>query len=103
MVIDAGGPHDGRVCHYAPVTTAPLHPLPPRATPPSADHANPEVFTVALSRSPGGTVKVPVALNDSVEASFLVDSGSTDVTLPPSVADRLRANGTLTEADYQAV
>jgi predicted aspartyl protease len=56
-------------------------------------------LAVALRRQ-AGVLMVPVLLNESVTALFVVDSGAADVVIPESVVQALRKAGKLTDADF---
>jgi clan AA aspartic protease (TIGR02281 family) len=74
------------------------------------------VFAVFISQSPassraaeiplgtsGGIFTVPVQINRSINAQFLVDPGAGVVVIPVSMLRQLVANGTVTEADVIGV
>jgi clan AA aspartic protease (TIGR02281 family) len=54
---------------------------------------------VSLKQS-GGTFLVPVTINNTVEMSFVVDSGASDVSIPADVVSILRLTGTISEDDF---
>ena len=47
----------------------------------------------------GGVFVLPATVNGSSTAYFIVDSGASNVQIPAELADELKRNGTLTEAD----
>jgi clan AA aspartic protease (TIGR02281 family) len=47
----------------------------------------------------GGVFVLPAAVNGSATAYFIVDSGAANVQIPEDLAEELKRNGTLTEAD----
>jgi hypothetical protein len=51
-------------------------------------------------QSRGGTLFVPVAINDALTLSFIVDSGASDVSIPADVVLTLIRTGTLREGDF---
>jgi TPR repeat protein len=48
----------------------------------------------------GGTLVVPVLINNSITLGFIVDSGSADVSIPADVVLTLMRTGTLKESDF---
>ena len=48
----------------------------------------------------GGTLVVPVLINDALTLKFVLDSGAADVSIPADVAMTLVRTGTLTSADF---
>ena len=54
--------------------------------------------TVQMHRA-GGVFVIPITLNDSVNQYAILDSGASNVQIPQEVADELRRNGSLTDAD----
>lgn len=54
--------------------------------------------TVQLARASGIFV-APVVLNGTVKQYAILDSGASNLQIPQEVADELRRNGTLTDAD----
>jgi aspartyl protease family protein len=61
--------------------------------------AAPGVTEVALSRG-GGTVRVPVIINDTLRLGCVIDSGASDVVLPADVVMTLLRTGTLRDSDF---
>ncbi|MBV8393808.1 MAG: SEL1-like repeat protein [Alphaproteobacteria bacterium] len=55
-------------------------------------------FMIPL-RSVAGVLTVPVLLNGSVSATFVLDSGAAGVTVPETLIDALRKAGKLSDAD----
>ncbi|MFN4015123.1 MAG: TIGR02281 family clan AA aspartic protease [Reyranella sp.] len=47
----------------------------------------------------GGVFVLPATVNGTSTAYFIVDSGAANVQIPEELADEMRRNGTLTEAD----
>ena len=62
--------------------------------------ARPAVVEIALQREHGGTFVLLATLNNTMTAAFTLDTGASDVSIPRDLADRLIANGTLTERDF---
>ena len=62
-----------------------ISPMPPRST-------------VQLARA-GGIFVAPVVLNGTVKQYAILDSGASNLQIPQEVADELRRNGSLTDAD----
>jgi predicted aspartyl protease len=56
-------------------------------------------FEVAL-RQRNGVLLVPVLINNTMSLDFIIDSGASDVTVPPDVVLALMRAGTLTKADF---
>lgn len=48
----------------------------------------------------GGVFVLSGMLNGSTQAYFIVDSGAATVQIPEEIAEQLKRNGTLTEADF---
>jgi gag-polyprotein putative aspartyl protease len=48
----------------------------------------------------GGTLRVPVRINDAIELKFTIDSGAADVSIPADVASTLVRTGTITDDDF---
>ncbi|MSP30460.1 MAG: hypothetical protein EXR09_08470 [Acetobacteraceae bacterium] len=48
----------------------------------------------------GGTVKVPVLVNEIITVHFIVDSGASDVSVPADVVRTLVRTGTITDGDF---
>ena len=48
----------------------------------------------------GGTVVVPVVINDTITLDFIVDSGASDVSVPADVVSTLLRSGTLKPSDF---
>jgi aspartyl protease family protein len=48
----------------------------------------------------GGVFVLPATINGGAKVYFIVDSGAANVQIPEDVADEMRRNGTLTEADF---
>ncbi|HEX2892253.1 retropepsin-like aspartic protease [Vineibacter terrae] len=48
----------------------------------------------------GGVFVLSAAINGSAKAYFVVDSGAANVQIPQEVADEMKRNGTLTDADF---
>jgi Aspartyl protease len=48
----------------------------------------------------GGTYTVPVLINKAITLNFIIDSGSTDVSIPADVVMTLVRAGTLQDADF---
>lgn len=73
-------------------------PLPP-AQPGARFNLPATTLTVAL-RPIGGTLAVPVLLNGTVTANFVVDSGAAFVSIPENIIQALRTAGKLEDADF---
>jgi clan AA aspartic protease (TIGR02281 family) len=63
---------------------------------------SPRAAEIPLGAS-GGIYTVPVQINRSVTASFLVDPGAGVVVIPVAMLRQLIANGTITESDVLGV
>jgi clan AA aspartic protease (TIGR02281 family) len=48
----------------------------------------------------GGIYKVPVLINNAITLNFVVDSGTTDVSIPADVVTTLMRTGTITQSDF---
>lgn len=83
----ASRPH---VYHPAPAT--------PRSQPVQTASGDPEA--IPLVNEGGGTLAVPVRINDQITLNFMIDSGSSDVTIPLDVVRTLMRTGTLKESDF---
>ncbi len=79
-------------CADAQVPANPWRPCPAGTT------AAPPKTTVQLARSSGIFV-APVVLNGKVKQYAVLDSGASDLQIPQEVADQLKRDGTLTDAD----
>jgi len=51
-------------------------------------------------RLSGGTLTVPVSINDAITLNFTIDSGAADVSIPADVVLTLIRTGSLTEDDF---
>ena len=47
----------------------------------------------------GGVFVLPATVNGTSTAYFVVDSGAANVQIPEELAEEMKRNGTLTEAD----
>lgn len=65
---------------------------------PEGRTAAPPRSTVQLARA-GGIFVAPVVLNGTVKPFAVLDSGASNLQIPQEVAEELRRNGTLTDAD----
>ena len=65
---------------------------------PAGTSASPPRTTVQLARA-GGIFVAPVVLNGTVKQYAVLDSGASNLQIPQEVADELRRNGSLTDAD----
>ena len=65
---------------------------------PAGTTAAPPRTTVQLARA-GGIFVAPVVLNGKVKQYAILDSGASNLQIPQEVADQLRRDGTLTDAD----
>ncbi len=74
----------GRVSRYT--ITMPASPARPRATPAAAPPK--KVYRIPVQRA-GTSMMVNARLNNSVNATFLIDTGASDVLMPQAVADQL--------------
>lgn len=54
---------------------------------------------VALVES-GGTLTVPVEINETIRLGFVLDSGASDVQIPADVAQTMLRSGTLDRSDF---
>lgn len=48
----------------------------------------------------GGVFVLPATINGGAKSYFIVDSGAANVQIPEEVAEEMKRNGTLTEADF---
>jgi clan AA aspartic protease (TIGR02281 family) len=48
----------------------------------------------------GGVFVLPARINGTSKAYFIVDSGAANIQIPQEVADEMKRNGTLTDADF---
>jgi clan AA aspartic protease (TIGR02281 family) len=55
---------------------------------------------VKIKKVAGGTYEVPVELNGVLKIKFMFDSGASDVSLPPDVAQTLIKAGTISNSDF---
>ena len=55
--------------------------------------------TAKFSRM-GGVFVLPATINGKAKAYFIVDSGAANVQIPEEVADEMKRNGTLADADF---
>src|SRR5580698_5781024 len=60
---------------------------------------NPAVQQVALEDD-GGTYRIPVQINGSMDVKFTIDSGASDVSIPADVVAKLVQSGTVTRDDF---
>ena len=70
---------------------------PPATEPPQAAPAADESRVALVSE--GGTFKVPVRINDTIQLGFTVDSRAADVTIPVDVFSTLVRAGTINDSD----
>jgi hypothetical protein len=56
-------------------------------------------FEVILQQR-NGVLLVPVLINNTITLDFIIDSGASDVTIPPDVVLALLRTGSLTKADF---
>jgi predicted aspartyl protease len=54
---------------------------------------------VPLKKNSGGTLVVPVEINEAITLDFTVDSGAADVSVPDDVFSTLRRKGTIKDSD----
>jgi clan AA aspartic protease (TIGR02281 family) len=54
---------------------------------------------VPLKKNSGGTLVVPVEVNEAITLDFTVDSGATDVSVPDDVFSTLKRKGTINDSD----
>jgi hypothetical protein len=73
-------------------------PLPP-AQPGTRFNLPATTLSIAL-RPVGGILAVPVLLNGTVSANFVVDSGAAYVSIPDNIIQALRTAGKLSDADF---
>jgi uncharacterized protein YcbK (DUF882 family) len=55
--------------------------------------------TIKMAKS-GDLYTVPVLLNRTISLNFLLDSGASNIFVPPSVLEKLLGSGTVSEADF---
>ena len=48
----------------------------------------------------GGTYRIPVLINGSMDVKFTIDSGASDVSIPADIVAKLVQSGTVTRADF---
>src|SRR6516164_4250892 len=53
--------------------------------------------TAVPLRKHGGTLMVPVTINNAIQLDFIIDSGSADVSIPKDVVWTLRRTGTISD------
>lgn len=51
-------------------------------------------------QSDGGTFLVPVAINGAIVLNFVIDSGTSDVSVPADVVSTLIRTGTIAASDF---
>jgi hypothetical protein len=73
----------------------PVASSPPKSVPTRAGRP----FEVILQQR-NGVLLVPVLINNTISLDFIIDSGASDVTIPPDVVLALMRTGTLTKADF---
>jgi aspartyl protease family protein len=56
--------------------------------------------TTARFHRMGGVFVLPATINGNAKAYFIVDSGAANVQIPEEVAEELKRNGVLSEADF---
>jgi clan AA aspartic protease (TIGR02281 family) len=66
----------------------------------AAEQASLRARATARFQRMGGVFVLSALLNGSTQAYFIVDSGAATVQIPEEVAEQLKRNGTLTEADF---
>ena len=71
----------------------------PAPAAPTAAPANPLAFTVPLKEE-GGTLVVPVQINNVITLDFIIDSGAADVSIPADVVLTLIRTGTVLDSDF---
>lgn len=69
------------------------------ASTPNAPTSQSPSLEIALERD-GGTLVVPISINDAITLKFVVDSGASDVNIPADVVRTLMRAGTIDEADF---
>ncbi len=79
----SAAPGANRVSRYSPSL-----PAPPRTSRPPASSSAGKVYRIAVQRA-GTSMMVNARLNNSVTATFLIDTGASDVLIPQAVADQL--------------
>ena len=79
----SAAPRANRVSRYTPSL-----PAPPRTSRPPASSSAGKVYRIAVQRA-GTSMMVNARLNNSVNATFLIDTGASDVLMPQAVADQL--------------
>lgn len=90
-----------RVCEAMPESTL-AQPVRPSDAPISRSKSgSTSSSTIAIPlEKQGGTLVVPVLINNAITLNFIVDSGATDVSIPSDVVKTLMRTGTLKQADF---
>ena len=90
---------------YGPVEGAPAGWTPCGGDPQSGKPSAKALADAALARATaqfhrmGGVFVLPATVNGTSTAYFIVDSGAANVQIPEELAEEMKRNGTLTEAD----
>jgi len=81
-------PKEPQVATNAPLAPGQTHSPPPRAT---------EAIPL---KEEGGGLAIPVLINGQITLDFMIDSGSSDVSIPPDVVSTLMRTGTIQKRDF---
>jgi predicted aspartyl protease len=71
-----------------------------RRIPSSGITASPSASVLIPLQEKGGTYVVPVLINKAISLNFIIDSGSTDVSIPADVVMTLVRAGTIQDTDF---
>jgi len=74
------------------------HPAPATTQSKPVQVGDPEA--IPLVDAGGGALAVPVRINNQMTLKFMIDSGASDVVIPPDVVLTLMRTGTLQESDF---
>jgi clan AA aspartic protease (TIGR02281 family) len=88
---------DGGRQTVGPIGPAPIVPIsadPIQRIQPGSDE------TEVRLRRQGGTLTVPVSINNTMTLPFMIDSGASDVGISADVLEKLMRTGTVTKADF---
>ena len=89
------------VCKAMPESTrvAPVRPSDAPISRSNSGSTSSSVVAIPLEKQ-GGTLVVPVLINNAITLNFIVDSGAADVSIPSDVVKTLMRTGTLKQADF---
>jgi clan AA aspartic protease (TIGR02281 family) len=95
--------HEWRLRDQSPGSMAGAAAEPPKSKPDQmqtmpAPTISPE--SVIIAKNDGGTLTVPVTINDALTLDFIVDSGASDVAIPADVILTLVRTGTIHQSDF---